>query len=212
MTNTEPGKKKGCGCIAKGCIIVLIVAAILAGMGVWFFKKGVEWARTQTSSGPVEVPVENATQDEYEALIKRLNAFKDAAPGSAQTLQLTAHDLNVLIAKSPEWKDVQSKIHVTIDNDQIGVMGSVPLTGLPLFGDQYLNGKIDFTLSMADGILHFKPQGIKLKDHEFSKEEMNKLGNDYPFKVESIKEPVLGPVLSSAKTLNVKDGVIVLAN
>ena len=179
MTNPDntiasPPKKKGCGCVAKGCLILVILLLIIVGLLGCDWQKAVNWARTETSSTPVELPAENATQAEYDALVKKLDDYKSAEPGSGKTLQITAHDLNVLVALSPEWQTVRGKIHFTIDDDQIGLACSVPLNRVPMFKDQYFNGTAYFKLSIDDKVEHLDIQKIKLKAGDLSNDDLKK--------------------------------------
>jgi hypothetical protein len=207
-------KKKGCGCVGKGCFVMILIGALFICLAVWGYRKLAAKARVYyTASSRAEVPEENVTEQEYKALVKRLDAFKNAAPGSTETLELTARDLNILIAFSPEWEDVRGKIHASIDKDQMSLAGSLPLSLVPKLHDQYLNGWIYFTPSMEDKVFHLDIQRIKLAKYgELSKEELLAVTNlSLAYLTnELLGDPVLGPVLIKAKTLKVKDGVIVL--
>lgn len=209
---SDPGKKSGCGCIGKGCLAMVILAVLFTGLGVRVYTKFAEKIHTHASGSPAELPVEKATQDEYEAILKRLDAFKNAAPGSQKSLELTARDLNILIAFSPEWEAVRGRMHVSIDKDQIGLTGSLPLDFMPLLENQYLNGAINFTLSMKDKALHLSVQGIQLKGNALSGDELKKLSDFSGAYLTNNMLPVLGPVLARTNTLEVKEGVITLTS
>jgi hypothetical protein len=212
----NPNKKKGCGCIGKGCFLMIIIGVLFIGLGVWGYRKLATILRTHyVSDKATQVPGEQVTRDEYDALVKRLDAFKNAAPDSEETLELTAHDLNVLIAFSPEWESVRGKIHAIIDKDQMELAGSLPLSYLWKLRDQYLDGWIYFTPSMEDKVFHLDIQRIKLtKSGELSKDQVTTFSNyAVAYLTNSLLgDPVLGPVLIKAKTLTVKDGIILLTS
>ena len=210
---SDSNKKSGCGCLGKGCFVMVIIGVLFIGLTVWGYRKLATKAHRYTESKPAAVPEEKATEDEYKILVKRMDAFKNAAHGSTETLELTAHDLNTLIAFSPDWEDVRGKIHASIDNDQMKLTGSLPLSALPKLRDQYLNGLVYFTPSMDDKVFHLDIQRIKLaKTGELSKVDVLAISN---FSLayltnELLGDPVLGSVLIKAKTLKIKDGVIIL--
>ncbi len=208
----NPEKKKGCGCIAKGCVVMVILAGILIGVLVWGGKKLVAWTRAHASSSPVAVSVENGTRDEYEALIKRLDDFKSAAPGAGKTLELNAHDLNLLIKFSPEWNYVRGKIQASIENDKIGLTGSLPLDFVPSLAGMYWNGEMHFTLSLDDKTFHFSVLDAQVEGGELSSEGLKTFSTIWTVYLTSYQLPVIGPVLANAKTLAVKDGVIALTS
>jgi hypothetical protein len=209
---SDPGKKGGCGCIGKGCIVMAILAAVFAGLLVWGVNRVATKLRALASGSAVETPAENGTRDEYEALVKKLDAFKDAAPGSGKTLELNAHDLNLLIAFSPELEMVRGKIHAAVDKGEIGVAGSMPLGVMSSPGRLYLNGGIYFTLSMEDKVLRVSVRTIKLTDHDLSSGDEKEFSVFWTACLTNNMLPVFGPVLLKAKTLKVNEGVIELTS
>jgi len=215
---SNPEKRKSCGCVATGCIVLIVIAALLAGLSIWSFKKMSAHAREYTSTGPSPVPGENVAEGEYDALIKRINAFTNAPSGSAQTLELSAHDFNVLVAACPQWEAVRGSIHVTIDGDVVGVTGSIPLTFITQLQDRYLNGEIHFIPSKEDKPLRIDLRDITLQSMKamrkinLTKDEANLISTYCALILSNPAVPVLGPVLMRAKTLTTKDGVITVTS
>lgn len=207
VQNPNPPKKKGCGCIAKGCVVMLILAVVFVGVLVWGGKRVISSLRSYASTTPVSVPAEAGTQDEYQALIKRLNDFK----GGGKKLELTAHDINLLIAFSPEWSNLRGRIRADIDNDVIGLNGSLPLDGIGISGE-YLNGQTHFTLSLDNKMVRASVKDLRVKDTDIQGDDLKKISSYWSAYLSSNLLPVLGPVFATAKTLKVSDGVIALGS
>lgn len=207
MNGQNPPKKKGCGCIAKGCIVMLVIAVVLVGGMIWGSRKIIHTLRSYASTTPVSVPAEPGTRGEYEALIKRLNDFK----GGGKKLELTARDINLLIEFSPEWANLRDRIHADIDNDAIALKGSLPLDGIGLSGE-YLNGQTHFTLSLDNKMVHASIKDLQVKGTDIQGSDLKKISSYWSAYLSSNLLPVLGPVFATAKTLKVGDGVIVLGS
>jgi len=212
---SDSQKKNGCGCcMGRGCGFLIIVAGIFAVLIGWCYHLGAGRLRHghYTSSSSGAVPIENANADDYSAVLKRMEAFKHAAPGSNATLTLTSHDLNVLIAFSPQWAGVRGKINTRIEGSDVSLIGSIPLASIPELRDQYANGTLRFTSSIENKVLHVTIQDIKLKTHELSKAYMQlaiallepQLTNRL------LGDPVIGAVLIKAETMKVENGALVL--
>ena len=208
---SEPGKKSGCGCIAKGCVVMVLLGVFFIGVLAWGGKKIVAMFRDHASSTPVEAEVGHATQAEYDALVKKLDDYQKAASASGRTLDLNAHDLNTLIAFSPDWAYMRGKVHASIDGDQIGLAGSLPLDFLGL-RDLYWNGDIHFTVTLDDKGFHSTVQGIHLKGGDLTGEETKTVTMFWTAYMTNNLLPVVGPVLMKTKSLKVKDGVISLTS
>ena len=202
-----PQKKKGCGCIAKGCVVMLIIGVALIGVLVWETQRLISEFHSHSSTASAAVQADAGTQDEYDALVKRLDDFKSGG----KKLELTGHDINLLIAFSPEWSGVRGRIRASIDKDVIALNGSLPLDFVRLSGE-YLNGEARFTLSRDDKGIHSSILGIRVKDAELPDADVNNFSGYWSAYMHSGLLPVLGPVFMKAKTLKVSDGVIVLTS
>lgn len=213
MSNQE--KKGGCGsCLGKGCLVLIVIAGILIGVGFFSYHRFTERVHKYTAQSAMPIPVERATQEEYNALTTKMDVFKNASPGSNAKLALTAHDLNTLIALDPGWSVARGKIQVSIDSGNIALLGSIPLAFFPGLRDRFLNGSLSFTPSMENKVLHLNLQGIKLNSRELSKAYVKAFANGLEANLANrlLGDPVIGPVLVKAETLKIENDSVVLTS
>jgi len=207
-------KKEGIGCCGLGCIILILGAVVLvAGLGFGYYEL-TQKIHDYTAGSAKTIAVESTGPQEYEALVKKMDDFKGLPPGSDATLTITAHDLNVLIARSPQWSLVAGKIHVTIGNGQVGLIGSIPLSAIPRLRDQYWNGALYFTPSIEGKVFHATIQGISSDAHELPKEYRQAViaGLEPQLNNRLLGDPVIGAVLIKAETLKVEGDALILTS
>ena len=94
---------------------------------------------------------------EVDKLKQRFEAFQQAVREQRPTkpLELTADDINALIASGPKRQDLKGKFYVSLEGDQLKGEVSMPLQeiGLSMFKGRYLNGSATFGLSFRNGTL-----------------------------------------------------------
>jgi hypothetical protein len=154
-----PPKEKGMGCLGKGCLLIIIFLVLLVVafvIGFYFGTKPREIPQVQTSED--EQNTVRARWDEFEAAsrneqimspVPRVSPTPDvtpapdatpapeATPASANRIELTAYDINQLIARS---RRTRGKAFVSIDNDVARVQVSIPLEKVGFRG-RSLNGE-----------------------------------------------------------------------
>ena len=87
--------KQGMGCFAKGCLTVVIVFVLLAGItfgGLYYYAgKAVD---NLTSSQPSAIRVEQPTDDQYASATTKLNRMAAGyQSGKEEVVEMTATDL-----------------------------------------------------------------------------------------------------------------------
>jgi hypothetical protein len=157
-----PPKQKGMGCLGKGCLMFVIFVILLAAA---FFIGGYAGVRyVVTSTEPREIPQIESSEAEQRAVKERWEDFKSArnmtaatvmqdppvegappAP-SANRIELTASDINALIAGS---RKLRGKAYVSIENNVARIQVSVPLEKVGFRG-RFLNGEFQ-ARAAADG-------------------------------------------------------------
>jgi hypothetical protein len=156
-----PPKQKGMGCLGKGCLLIVVFLVLLIVAFVIGGYTGIRYV--VTSPKPREVPQVQTSEDEQNAVRTRWDEFEaasrnkqetspvvpalssspdgtptpDVTPASANRIELTANDINQLIARS---RKARGKAFVSIDNDVARVQVSVPLEKVGFRG-RYLNGE-----------------------------------------------------------------------
>ena len=174
-----PPKRKGMGCFGKGCLLIIIFLVLLVVAFVIGFYVGTK---------PKEIPQVQTSEDEQNAVRARWDEFEaaskqetlpvvspvspspdtppapEATPTPAATpspnrIELTANDINQLIARS---RRTRGKAFVSIDNDVAHVQVTVPLDKVGFHG-RSLNGSFAVHAS-AD----HNPRNLQISEMSFT--------------------------------------------
>jgi hypothetical protein len=135
-----PPQQHGLGCFAKGCLI-LVVFFILLGLS---FVAGTYYAarflRTEYFSTAHErLPISRATVEEENAVRARWDAFEKAARAHEPArIELTADDLNALIAAEPK---LHGDAYVTIEDNTARLQVSIPVGRNWWLRGRYINAQ-----------------------------------------------------------------------
>ena len=135
-----PPHQRGLGCFAKGCLI-LVVFFILLGLafvaGTYYAAK---YLKTEYFSAHHDrLPISQATVGEEEAARARWDAFeKTAHANEAARIELSADDLNALIASEPK---LHGNAYVTIEDNTAHLQLSIPLGKARWLTGRYINAQ-----------------------------------------------------------------------
>ena len=135
-----PPHQRGLGCFAKGCLI-LVVFFILLGLafvaGTYYAAK---YLKTEYFSAHHDrLPISQATVEEEEAARARWDAFeKTAHANEAARIELSADDLNALIASEPK---LHGNAYVTIEDNTAHLQLSIPLGKARWLTGRYINAQ-----------------------------------------------------------------------
>jgi hypothetical protein len=154
-----PPRRKGLGCFARGCLILLIFAIVLAiggfaGLYLGLHRNsalfyGSYWlAKTRSlAEAPMPLPEFNASEQQIQLVQERWQDFeqKTRAAQSAE-IELSADDINALIATSEEFR---RKVFVSTDRDQLRLQMSVPIGEIFGRSGYYFNGDVIIELEGA---------------------------------------------------------------
>src|SRR5262245_31366707 len=147
-----PPRKKGLGCLGRGCLTLLIFAIVLgiacfAGM-YWGLHRhsalfyGSYWlAKTRSiAQAPAQVSQFNGSDQQIQRVRERWQEFEQKTrAGQPAEIELSADDINALIATSEE---IRGKVFASIDGDQLRLQASVPIGGLLGRPGYYFNGDV----------------------------------------------------------------------
>ena len=206
MAETQRAPKRRHGCFFWGCLTTFILLIlILAGGGFLMYYLVTNY----TSTTPVPVPKYVLKAGEKESLEKRFAAFEEApkAPG-ASTLELTASDLNALIAASPEGDRLSGKVFARIEGDKAFVDFCVPLDGVPALEGRYVNGTAQLSASVVDGRLQVSTEKLTVKDRDLPAGIVSAL-KDTTF-VKDLLAKKVSTSETGLKKIEVKDGKLIL--
>ena len=157
-----PPRRKGLGCFARGCLILLVFAIVLAiacfaGM-YWGLHRhsalfyGSYWLAKTRSIGetPTLVPEFSGSDQQIQTAWERWQDFEQKTrAGQPAEIELSADDINGLIATSAEMR---GKVFASIENNQLRFQASVPIGGF--FGNPsyYFNGDVTIELNGAQSL------------------------------------------------------------
>ncbi len=203
-------KKSGClKYIACGCVVLVVLAIIGAVVAYFGFRKVVSnVSEKYTETSPRTLPVPVVSQQEVDTVIKKFNEFQDAIKQDkpAPELVLSGNDINVLINKHPEMKQLAGKVNVEIDGDKIKSELSVPLGELSsMFKGKYLNGSGTFTAEVKSGRLVVFADSIEVKGEKLPPDVMKALGSNN-LAEKANQDPKVTQILDKIDSISVKDG------
>jgi hypothetical protein len=146
-----PPRRKGLGCFARGCLVLVIFAIVLAIAGFgglyWGLHRnsalfyGSYWlAKTRSlAEAPTAVPEFNASEQQIQLVQERWQDFEQKTrAGQAAEIELSADDINALIATSEN----RGKVFTSIDGNQLRLQTSVAIGGILARPGYYFNGDI----------------------------------------------------------------------
>ena len=203
-------KKSGCfKFLAVGCAILLvliIIGAVLAFFGAKALVSGV--AEKYTEKTPRSLPVPAASQQEVDAVVKRVNEFTDALrqDRAVPVLVLSSNDINILVNKHPGLSQAAGKIQVDIEGDKINGQLSIPLGELnDMFKGQYLNGSAVLKACMMSGQLMVFADSIEVQGKPIPATFMKSFaaGN---LAEKANTDPKIAPMLQKIESITVQDG------
>jgi hypothetical protein len=136
------------GCFGKGCLILLVFFILLGLAFVGGTYLAARYLRSEYfPATQVQLPTAAATEDEQQSVRSRWDAFEKAARAHrAARIELTADDLNALIASEPK---LRGKASVSIDNDVGRLQVSVPLGDVRWLKGHYLNAECTVQSAVA---------------------------------------------------------------
>jgi len=157
-----PPRRKGLGCFARGCLILLVFAIVLAiacfaGM-YWGLHRhsalfyGSYWlAKTRSiAEAPAPVPEFSASDQQIQRVRERWQDFEQKTrAGQPAEIELSADDINALIATS---EDVRRKVFASIDGNQLRLQVSLPIGGVLGRPGYYFNGDVVIELKGAESL------------------------------------------------------------
>ncbi len=125
-------------------VIASVLLALLIGTGWFLFSKTL---RGFTADAPVAIETAAPTEAQFATANEKLERLRGAS-GSQQsvTVELTAEEVNALIARHPYFKNMRGKFRVGIANSVLDVAMSVPLSDVPLLKHRWFNGTARFGL------------------------------------------------------------------
>ena len=148
-----PAPRPSLGCFAKGCLTVVLVGIILGvmcgGFG-WYFARDLA---PYLSQQPAQIRVYPATEAEYQTVEAKISAFMQTVSGGHHAnLTLSADELNILVARDPQFSSWRGKAYLVVAKDQIAAETNTLLNEqAPEFQRVYFHGRVVFEASFSSG-------------------------------------------------------------
>lgn len=150
------------GCFARGCLILLVFAIVLAiacfaGM-YWGLHRhsalfyGSYWlAKTRSiAEAPTPVPEFSGSDQQVQTVRERWQDFEQKTrAGQPAEIELSADDINSLIAIN---EDVRGKVFASVEGNQLRLQASVPIGGFLGRQGYYFNGDVVIELNGAQSL------------------------------------------------------------
>ena len=208
--STPPPKRRGClfyGCLT--CVVLALVTVLLAVLGVRAVKNKIN---AYTDAQPVQMPMVEMSDTEFTSLKQRVTSFGEAMEQGkpVEPLILTERDINALLAKSPNTKELADKVYVSVNGGQVKGQVSIPLSGLGWLGKgRYLNGEATFEVSLENGVLIVTAQEVKVKGKLLPESFMKRLRQENLAK-DAYKDPKNAEAIRKLDSIHVEDSRAVI--
>jgi hypothetical protein len=184
--SVEPPPKRGMGCFAKGCLILIALAILVVVVGVG----GSYWSlrHIYLSDKPAPIPQASAPSETSAAMPgetsaaapgetsdtvrERLDTLKSAARAHERTgVEFTAGEINALIAANRKSRGMA---FVRIDGNVGQVQLSIPLERFDVpfrnafgLGDRYLNATVSVAAPPGTNANNVQLSEVTLNGHSF---------------------------------------------
>jgi len=200
-----PPQRGGLGCFAKGCLILVVFFILLALSFVAGTYYATKYLRTEYFSSHHErLPISHATIEEEQEVRARWDAFEKAAhAGEAARIELTADDLNALIAAEPK---LHGDAYVTIEDNVAHLQISLPIGEGRWLRGRYINAKCSVQSAasakpedarITSIIVNGKPVGDEFLSWQYGSWSFKRYATDWTGR-------------TNLKTFEISDGKIIL--
>ena len=147
-----PPRKKGAGCFARGCLILLVFSIVLViacfGGMYWGLHRhsalfyGSYWLAKTRSIAQAPSPLRefSPSDRQTQSIRERWEDFEQKTrAGQPAEIELTADDINSLIAMNDE---LRGKIFASVEGNQLRLQTSLPIGGFLGRPGYYFNGDV----------------------------------------------------------------------
>jgi hypothetical protein len=208
----QPGKKRhGClfygGIIATTLLLCIVIGTLL---GLRHLRRMIN---DFTEATPMVMPAVQMSAAEIEQVRDRVTAFQQAVSQGRATspLELTADEVNALVATDPNYRALKGKAYVSITNGVLKSLVSAPLDqlGLSAFKGRYLNGEVVIRLSFQNGVLEVYAESVHVKGKPIPSIYMNRL-RQQNLAAGINKDSRTSAALEKLEKIQVEDGKLII--
>jgi hypothetical protein len=171
-----PKQRQPRGCFFYAAITVAVLALVVGVAGFFVFRFALDRFGSAlyqfSEEQPFALPESRMRNEEYQELVDRIQAWR--APQSAvPSLELTAEDVNALIARHPDWTTLRGKLYFDFKDRTVLAMISLPLVPFagyfedrPELAGRYINAEVALHAALDRGALQAELHSVILKDRE----------------------------------------------
>ena len=171
VMQAPPPVPTGMGCFAKGCLTLVIAAAVLGVVlvvGAFFVvNRGINMF---TATAPTQIQTRPATPTELQLAKAKLDSLRSAIRNRVETtIEFTADDVNALLQNEPEFRDARNHARVAIANSIVSLDVSAPLSSAQWnrLKGRWFNGNIQFGFSYVDDNFKFDVHSAEANGYQF---------------------------------------------
>ena len=212
-----PPKKRGLGCFGCGCLILALLVILFLALVAGGCYLGYQKVVAITSTTPAAVPSFNGTDDVYNTARQKISAFvHDVENHQASTIELSADEINTLIARNPDLTQPPPHLFVTLVDDHAEVQGGIPTD---VFAHGLLKGRyVNFDATFGLGF-NSDTKSLDLTLHHLQIGDQTMPQNLLPLmqaeftpliNMQLQQYPPTKSFLQQAKSIGVKDGQLVI--
>jgi hypothetical protein len=211
-----PPQRKGMGCFARGCLILLVFAIVLilaccAGL-YWGYRnhsavvRGAYFlAKTHAiTDSPRPLPQYNAPEQEIQAVKGRWQDFEHAVQERQPAeIELTADEINGLIEAN---RHARGKAFVSIEGNRLSLQTSVPLSKFLGQSGYYLSGDITIQSDAAASLAKPRLESVALNSQPVPHDLL-----DWKYHSRSLRDYLAeySPI-QDLGTVQIRDGKVIL--
>jgi hypothetical protein len=202
-------KRFPCGCLIGGCMTVMLVMMISAGVIIYQgYKYYIAQVKQYTSIESVELPKIENPKEAAEAVQLRLDEFKASLENSEspEPLVLTSDDINAMIHAEEQ---LNGKLYVTIADGKVSAQASFPADIVPGAKGRYFNGRVSLNASLDNGVLIVTLDEAEVNGESLPAEFLNSLRNENLAK-DAYKDPKSAEFLRKFEHLTIEKDKLIL--
>ena len=211
--------KAGLGCLGCGCLLLLVIFFVFAGLIGGGTYMGFKELQTVSSPTAEAITPFAGGDDVYTGVQQKITAFnQDVNAGKTSTLTLSADEINSLIEHNIDLKRLQAQVLVSMTGDLIRFQGSIPSNSIPLVNlgikDRYFNldATSAITFNPDTKEIEFQFRKIQIGDISLPENSVESLQTSYSqmFNQKLRQNTAIWNVLQVAKNVSIKDGQLVI--
>jgi hypothetical protein len=206
-------EKRGPGCVGCGCGVLVVLFVLVAVLLAALLYELKQKSTSVTSTTPAQIPTFDGGDAMYQEANQKLNDFTSAEQnGQPGSLQLTADEINTLIAHNPAIASYGAHAFVTLPDNSVDLKASLSGDAVPfgLLKGRYGNFEANFTPAFdpETKTLSFTVHQLKSDGQAMTADELSALQTeiDSILQIELQQSAAGKNFLDHAKSITIQNG------